>query len=201
MPTFGLYYRIIVKDKNGKVKRRTRWRKSKSLTIGFLKHLQFLMIHAYSGGAQSVSITDIGNTARNFGAAGQYISEELASSGPDNDGTYGIVLGIGIDVVANTDYKLSSIITHGVAAGNLDYGATSFTAAAVVGANVDLVLSRAFYNGSGSTVTVKEMGIYAKGKDDVVTARIICICRDVIASVDILDTETASAQYTFRTTA
>lgn len=201
MPTFGLYYRIVVKDKNGKVKRKTRWRKSKSWTLGFLKHMQYMMLHVYGSVVTAVSITDTGNTARSIGAFVHYFHQCMSAYAADNDGAYGIVLGTGITAVTNSDYKLDTIIAHGTGSGQLDYGASSLTAAAVVGANVDMVLSRAFYNGSGATVTVKEMGIYAKSRDDASQERIFLICRDLIAAVDILDTETASAQYTFRTTA
>lgn len=201
MPTFGLYHRIVVTDKNGKVKRKTRWKKSKSWNIGFLQHLQFMMIHAYGVVAQTITIADITNTARTFGPATTAYDYFLSAYGADNDGSYGIVLGTGVTAVGNTDYKLATIIAHGTGSEQLDYGSSSFTAAAVVGANVDMILSRAFYNGSGATITVKEMGIYVDSYSTDGVVHAFLICRDLIAAVDILDTETASAQYVFRTTA
>ena len=200
MPTFGLYYRIEVKDKNGKVRKRTRWRKAKSWTLQFLQHLEFVTMHAYSGTHGTFTILDTGNTARNFGVSAMGLSEIFAIRAPDDAESYGIILGTSDQAVQNTDYVLIAPIAHGVGIGELDYGASSITTAAVVGANVDLVLSRAFYNGSGAIITVKEIGIYAACKDDGGVVRYLCVCRDVIAPVDILDTETASAQYTLRTT-
>lgn len=201
MPTFGLYYRIVVTDKNGRIKKRTHWKKSKSWTIGFLQHLQFMMCHAYSTTVTNVSIKNTAGANQSFGQSGQVWQEELSALGPDNTATYGIVLGTGTTGVTNIDYKLDTIIAHGTGSGQLDYGASSVTAAQVVGVNVDLVMSRAFYNGSGATVTVKEMGIYVLTRDYVSNVAYILICRDITTSTDVLDTETVSAQYTFRTTA
>jgi hypothetical protein len=192
---------MVVTDKNGKIKRRTRWRKSRSLTIGFLKHLQFITIHALNGVSDVVAIVDTGGVSRNFSEIGLEDIRKFAMAGPDNVSTYGIVVGTGSNAVANSDYSLQTQIAHGTGSTQLDYGATSYTAAQIVGVNVDLILSRALYNGSGATITVTEMGIYVASYDTGTVARYICVCRDLIAAVQVLDTETASAQYTFRTTA
>jgi hypothetical protein len=106
------------------------------------------------------------------------------------------------DAESNTDYKLQHQVSDGVAAGTLDYGGQSFTAVpAVVGGNVDCIINRAFYNGSGGTVTVKEVGIYAAWVNGYAAQfYLFCIIRDLLgADVPVLDAETLTVEYTLRT--
>jgi len=201
MPTFGLYYRIVVKDKNGKIVRKTRLRKSHSLVLNFLKLFEAVTAHAYGVNPAYVSITNTDGVAKSFPNLANALAYSQAFLPPVDSTTHGIILGTGTTAAANTNTKLETPIGQGVGAGQLDHGAGSYTSARVVGGNVDFVLSRSFYNGSGNTITVKEMGVYMAQMASDGVAYSICIIRDIIAFVDILDTETASAQYTFRTTA
>jgi hypothetical protein len=54
---------------------------------------------------------------------------------------------------------LQTLIANGSAAGNLLYQATSVCAAAIVGANTDLVIARVLVNSSTAPVTIYEVGL------------------------------------------
>jgi len=180
------YYEILVHDKNGKLLRKTRRRKSKSFVIGFLGTLW--------GQYQSatVAVVDTGGLSR-----GVDILTDGAIQLGDGASLFGIVVGTGTTTPTNSDNKLATQITHGTGAGQLSHGSHSFTDPAVVGTNVDAVVSRAFYNGSGATITVREIGIYVRAD----TTWYFCIIRDVLAAaVSVANTETLTVQYTFRTT-
>lgn len=205
MAKVELMYRVLVKDKNGKLVKKTRWRKSKSYTIAFLKHIDVFFNHIYNTVGTTVSIIDIGNVARDVrawttidGASGKY----MTVLSPDNSSSYGIQVGSGVTAPTNVDYALETQIAHGVGAGQLDYGAHSRTAAGVVGANVDFIISRAFYNGSGGNVGVNEIGMAcATAEYNTWTARYFLLIRDVLPStVTVADTQTLTVQYTLRTT-
>jgi hypothetical protein len=194
-----LYYRTIVTDKNGKVVKRSRWRKSRSFVIAYLQHIDSALAHAYGSPLLSVSIKDTGGVIRTI-PGGSDAKTIMACFAPDNDDTYGIVVGTGTTAPTNTDYNLGAKIAHGTGAGQLDYGAHSRTAPTVVGANVDYVISRSFYNGSGASITVNEIGIIVSTYDTGVFQRFFLIVRDVIAPVTVNDTQTLTVQYTWRTT-
>ena len=198
--TIRLYYRVTVTDREGRIKSRTRLRKSHSFVLQFVQMLEYLMRHGVAGSSVIVSVKDVGNTARDVTTAALASNKHFGFLAGDDISTYGIVVGTGTGAEANTDYKLGTQIAHGVGAGQLDYGAQSFTAAAVVGANVDLVLYRPFYNGSGNTITVNEIGMYHGSHDTSDTARYFCTVRDVVAATNVLNTETVTVQYTLRTT-
>ena len=196
MAKIELLYRVLVHDKTGKVVKRTRWRKSKSFV------LQFMMFVERNLHGNILATLDTGNVSRTVpstASAGWTFHAVTCNSG-DNDDNFGIVIGTGVTPPENDDYALETQIAHGTGAGQLDYGAHNWTATAIVGANVDLVVSRSFYNGSGSTVTVNEIGIYVKSYS-AATPYYFCVVRDVLAAgVDVLDTQTLTVQYTLRTT-
>jgi hypothetical protein len=151
--------------------------------------------HAYNVNGVSVNVIDVTNTSRVLiitSTAGYYKFSVFA---PDNTSTYGIVVGTGTTTPTNSDYKLETQIAHGTASGQLDYGAHSRTESKVVGSNVDFVISRTFYNGSGASITVKEIGIYCQSE-----SYYFCLVRDVITPIDVANTQTLTVQYTLRTT-
>ena len=198
----GLYYRCIVTDKNGKVVKRTHWKKSRSFVLQFLQHIQFMSHTAYAVIRTPIHITDVGDVSQLM-RSDPYLSSVFSIFAPDNIDTYGFVVGTDdgtLYALANGNYKLGAEIAHGTGAGQLDYGAHSQTAPAVVGANVDWVVSRTFYNGSGATITVKEIGIYCSTMNQAATQCFFCIVRDIITSISVANTQTLTVQYTFRTT-
>lgn len=81
---------------------------------------------------------------------------------PAGEGVYcGIVVGssgAGFDI---GQYNLQSPISHGVAAGNLQYAAQMYPSVVVAEdqSSISLVLARDFGNASGSDVTIAEVGL------------------------------------------
>ena len=129
--------------------------------------------HPYGVAMDSVTIKDTsnGNRACTFGnstGTGQ-IQYLWAFEAPATNSTYGILVGTGTMAPANTDYTIQTQTAHGTSANQLQYQATSVGAAAVVGSNVDRVVMRIFVNGSGGTITLKEIGIVWYGYGDGVT--------------------------------
>jgi hypothetical protein len=198
MANVELLYRVLVKDENGKVVKKTKWRKSRSFVIAYMQHMQLLM------NTVNVAMIDTGNVSRTVMHPYQAAFTQhpiLDVNAGDNADTFGLVVGTGTTAPTNTDYALATQIAHGTGAGQLDYGAHSFTAPAVVAGNIDFIISRSFYNGSGATITVREIGIYCMSTDTGTALRYFCVVRDVLASsVDVLATQTLTVQYTLRTT-
>jgi len=203
MAKIGLYYKIIVRDKHGKIKRQTRRRKANSCVLGFLAMVEGAITHQFQVQTVVNSVCkDINNVTTGFGMSAGAASYSLfALFAADNNDAYGIVAGTGTTPVTNSDYKLETKIAHGTGSGQLDYGAHSVVNAQVVGSNVDLVLSRTLYNGSGATVTIKEIGMYIYGYTPVTGAATVCIVRDVVSDTPVANGETATVQYTVETTA
>lgn len=196
-----LFYRLLIHDKHGRLIKRTRLRRVHSFVIAYLQCIQYMSQHAY--GVNSVIMVDIkdtGGVISGFRAwSTLYTNKCFSIDAPDNEGNYGIVVGTGITPPTNGDYALASKIAHGVGVGELDYGAHNFTNAGVVGSNVDFVISRSFYNGSGATITVKEIGIIVATIDTNSVERHLLILRDITTPMDVLDTQTLTVQYTIRT--
>jgi len=190
------YYRILKHGPDGKLLKDTGLLPSHSYVIQFLALFDAIWrpsdrAATDTSGANSVML-DISEWTSKFGRG---------NSGVGND-TYGIVVGTNAGTTAedNENYALDTKILHdgAGAAGKLNYQATSFVAPHVDAPNVDLHISRAFLNETGSTITVKEIGMIIKNTDD---TKYHLILRDVVADEDILDDYTLTVVYTLRTTA
>jgi len=127
-----VYLTVMVKDKNGKVVYRRRY-KSRSFVVGFLNALYDDFINAtFSGG-------------------------NLPELNAPN-----IVVGSGTTKPSITDGGLTSQIGNGTGAGQLQYGADSLTTPIINTNNnsASFTWSKSFTNGSGGNVTVAEVGAY-----------------------------------------
>lgn len=195
-----LYYRLIIKDKDGNIIRKTRQRKCKSFVIGFLQHIDMMLSALYGNDGPAITIKDTSNTNRTIRSSSFSTYYSMSSFAPDNNQYYGVVVGTGLTSPTNNNYALETQIAHGTGAGQLDYGAHSRTAAAVVGSNVDYIISRSFYNGSGGTIVINEIGLICYTKDSAGTERLFLLIRDVITPIAVYNTQTVTAQYTLRTT-
>lgn len=137
---------------------------------------------------QDVTGSSIPNLSFNGAAADQYL---------------GIVVGTGTTAVTISDNSLETIINHGIGAGQLSYGAVSFTDPAVSGATARYVATRTFTNNSGGSITVNESGVYANGLYSTPNSYFkYCIIRDIIAGgVAVADGKVLTVQYTIGVTA
>ena len=80
------------------------------------------------------------------------------------DATFGIVVGTGTTAVAITDYVLQTLIAHGGGSGQLSYGAVSVDTNILTSGSTDwFTISRSFTNGSGSDITIEEIGLIFSG--------------------------------------
>ena len=189
------FIEVKVNDKNGKlISKKTK--ESKSFLIGFLGLLEGLL----RGNVASSTVKDVLNSLEDFPDATSNASYIMGVWGADDDATFGIVVGTGNTAPDNTDYKLETPIAHGVAATQLDYNGTSYVAAQVVGANVDLQIIRTFTNGSGGTIVVEEVGIYATAVETGAANKVLAIIRDITGGVTVLNTQVLTVTYTLRTT-
>ena len=189
-----LLIRLVVRDPDGKILSDTGQKPSKSFVIQFLE-----FIYGLFDGAAVIDATDVDNAENYIYWGGREADLQLHVLAPINTSIYGIVVGTGDTAETNTDYKLDVQLTEGVGAGNITHGAMVVGTTAVVGANVDLLLNRAFPNNTGSTITVKEAGLYTEL--EFVPFKYHCIIRDVLGTpIDIPDLCALTVYYTLRTT-
>jgi len=189
-----LLIRCVVTDPDGKVISDTGNKKARSFLIQFLEY-----IGAMFDDPGTVDATATDGTEDMLYWPGQAGGVQFMADAGVNIGTHGLVVGTGDTAPTNTDYSLETKIAEGAGAGQLTHGVVVFTAAAVVGANVDMIIQRAFTNNSGSTITVKEAGIYTEMT--VVGPYYHCIVRDVLGvPVDVPNRCSLAVYYTFRTT-
>jgi len=96
------------------------------------------------------------------GAPGYYC---LSLCAPDNNDSYGIVVGSGTKPVVISDYNLASKISHGTGSGQLDYNPTTVDDLVIdtsVSPPVAIIrMRRTFTNLSGANVTINEVGLIA----------------------------------------
>ncbi len=194
-----LLIRAIVRDPDGKVISDTEQKPAKSFVIQFL---EFVAAMFYATGDTPATAIDGGEEY--FYAPTLRFEMAFRAIAPVSNSDYGIVIGTGDTAETNEDYKLETQLTQGAGAGNITYGATIIEAVAVVGPNVDLETKRTFTNNTGSTITVKEAGMYTwsffyNGFPDFQGHH--CIIRDVLgAPVDVPDKCSLTVYYTLRTT-
>lgn len=187
-----LLLRAVVKDPDGKIISDTGKKPAKSFVIQFLEFIYALQ----SGVATTATATD--GTEDMIYTINQPSTEIFNIKAPINEDGYGIVVGTGDTPVTNTDYVLETQLTEGLGVGNITHGEQVVGTAAVVGANVDLEITRTFINDTGSNITVNEAGVYVM---IVAMTFIHCILRDIIAGGVVLpDKCSLTIIYTMRTT-
>ena len=191
-----LLLRLVVHDEKGRIISDTGHKPSRSFVIQFLEFLY----GAFRG--STVNATDVSGAEtgiyRTAPAAHKMWRQQCQINAGANVSLYGQVVGTGDTAATNTDNKLETQLTHGVGAGNISHGAQTVDAVAIVGVNVDMVCKRSFTNNTGSTITIKEVGIYKRTEVDSTYHMLI---RDVlVASVDVADKCSLTVYYTLRTT-
>lgn len=126
-------------------------RKSHSFVIGFMGGLS-AQLQATTTTAKYTSIagatTALTDSAVNF--------QSIAGATVTN---LGILVGSGTTTPAPGDSKMTTLITSGSGAGQLEYGASAATDGVIVGGTVLTSCTRTFNNASGAGVTVNEIGL------------------------------------------
>ena len=187
-----LLLRCIVRDPDGKIITDTGRKPAKSFVIQFLEFLYYMFKYDAN---ETATATDGTEDGFYYQIAEAY--RDLRVDAGVSVATYGVVVGTGDTAETNADFALETQIAEGAGAGQLVHGSTTVGDPAVVGANVDLEVRRAFTNASGNTITVKEAGIYTMA----IETYFHCIVRDVLAAeIDVPDKCSLSVIYTLRTT-
>jgi hypothetical protein len=200
----GLEYEVEVRDKNGKLISRHHG-KSHSWLKQFILMMMAEWQYSYGGGnPTSVPVNDETGTWRNMppDCLQDFQWNAWAINAPAGDSTYGVKVGGGDAPNTLQTYALASQIIHGTSSGQLIYGAHTIESVINPSGN-DLTFrtTRAFTNNSGSSVTVKEIGIATKRKDQGATARTFLFVRDVLPSpVSVPDSASLTIRYTVKIT-
>lgn len=177
---------------HGVLKRTTGEMKSHSFVLQFLQHIEVIFAHLASVAPDFVYVLDSTNTSRTLYTIA---NSTLALEAPATNEYYGILVGTGVTAPANTDYTMQTKVAHGSTANKLQYGACAVNAAGIVGANVDLVITRIFINGSGGAITLREIGLA-----NYYTATLYFLFTHDAVNQAIANTEVALVSYDFRTT-
>ena len=199
-PTIQLLHRIDIYDKNGKLVKTTGDMKSHSFVLQFLQMMEIHMAHAFGSNPDSIQVKDTGGILRTWSyTSAQYLPYLFTTEAEANNVEYGILVGTGTTTPAQDDYALETKILHGSTSGKLQYGATVVNEAAIVGSNVDMVVTRTFINASGATITIREVGLAVYERWSGSTAYYFLWAHDSVnQSVD--NTYVAVVTYTLRTT-
>ena len=189
------YYRILMHDPDGNLVKDTGLIPSGSYVIQFLELMESLF-----------NITN--KNAKDVNAASSQIITTSADvntkgrvDGAIGDDTHGIVVGTnaGSTPEDNENYRLDTKILHSATgeAGKLNYRNVTFVPPYELSGNIDLDISRAFLNETGSTITINEIGIICKNTSLSVYHLLL---RDVVAAENVPDGNTLTVVYTLRTT-
>ena len=113
------YLKIKVTDENGKCIYYRRYR-SRSFVIGFLNVI-----------FTNLSGQGVTNTSTNGTQYTANIEDEINVNDSSNDDNYGIQIGTGTTTPSIVDSRLSSLITNGTGAGQMQYGGVNVTVSEV----------------------------------------------------------------------
>ena len=160
MTGFKTHVQVEVKDKTGKVIKRSR----KKLCKSYVKQIMSFLFLFGKSSNQDIKDTDgtVKTVALVLSATDACIGAMEAYA---EDDTYGIQVGIGITEPLIEDYKLETRIANGLGDGELSYGTTIIDAVVIVGNMAKIVISRPFTNNSGENIDVTEVGLAVKFKD------------------------------------
>lgn len=193
-----LLIRTVVKDPDGKIINDSGQHPAKSFVLQFLEFIRYFF--DATGISQKATATDGSEDNIYYSTSLCDVHFYVDAPGALEYGpNWGIVIGTGNTPATNTDYKLETKLSPP----NITCGDSTVGVAAVVGANVDLTITRAFTNNTGSTITVREAGMYSRFKGGGAPASGLyhCIIRDVLApEVTLPDKCTLTVYYTIRTT-
>jgi hypothetical protein len=166
LPKAVIEFEVI--DKNGKLLHKGKF-PAKSW-VGNIVGLLSGIISMWSAASSGIygttpsrsDLTDTGGNARGICIAcgtGQFPT--LGGCAPAGDVTAGIVVGSSDAPVSIGQFTLQSQIAHGTGSGQLQYGATTVESLAK-NSSWYFRIVRTFTNGSGATVTVREIGLYVR---------------------------------------
>jgi len=186
-----------VRDVNGKLihKRKFRGMSWVGNIVGYICGLFKLWVNTnancWGSPLSPEVVNDTGNTARGVGiSSGAEVVTTVGGCAPAGDTSAGIVVGSSSSPVTINDYALGGLIAHGTGAGQLLYGATTVEDLVKTANSWTFRIVRAFTNGSGATITVREIGLYLR------IPYTIMFARDVLPTpIDIPNGATLTVRY------
>ena len=154
-----LYYKLELRDKDGKLLNRPRMKRADSYVQGFVSYL-----YSHLAADESYLALD---------ARGTLTHPRSPSDANDYDGrmdgnasqslwSRGLVFGHGDTAVTISDSKLGTIAISGTLAGQLVYQGVTFSTTNTVGAKLSYTISRSATNQTGVAMTIKEIGGHAR---------------------------------------
>lgn len=146
------------------------------------------------GSSETTTATDTGGTSRTLGVS----ALAWGCNALINDDTFGIVVGTGSSAVTLTDTRLGGKISHGTGVNQLSYAAVQFDQAVTVDPTTYFRVKRQLTNNTTGSITINEIGIYAKGNS---SGHIFLTIRDIVSGGFIVSgSQTVEAFYTIPTT-
>jgi hypothetical protein len=198
---------LEVRDRNGKLISRKK-APARSWLKAFIVMLkgEFATRHGTTTGNANVSVVDETGTARTYplhiatSYSPYYMN--LSTLGDAGDVTQGIIVGTSDTPNTLTTYALGGKISHGSGSGQLVYGAETLEDVTNPSGNdLQFRITRTFTNNSGSTITVKEVGLLVKKYDASISSKSFLVARDVLPSpVDVPDGATLTIRYVVKIT-
>jgi len=191
--TLAIEYRVVVRDRFGRVMERVGWRHSRSFVKQFIQILEC--------GMRNVNVTgvkDTGGVEREIGSPDLYsepLIDCMAGAGVDD---YGILVGTGTTTPAPTDYTLEALIPHGSASGQLDYAGCGYISTYISNGNIIFEVTRTFTNLSGATIGIREVGLVSRTYY-VATRGYFLLARDLYTH-DLADGASITFSYRIRVT-
>ena len=173
---------------------------------GTLKEHQVKKSESYVRQFFDLQIVDVAGARRDVAVS----SLNFDCAAVANIDSYGVVVGVGSNAPTISDYALQTRISHGVSAGQLQYGGVAFGLPTCNLTTSHFTVTRDFANSSGNPIAVYEIGLYVKGDMPVLlkdstsrgndsyspTVMYFCTIRDVIgAGINILNGETLTVNY------
>lgn len=193
---------LQVHNKNGKLIRRRRQR-CNSLLKAFAFVWHSVMRAAYLRDINDVVMRDTAGAYWTFfKGSTQYFGNAHAGGAPINVDAYGMTVGTGSTGVTLNDYMLSAKISHGSGSGQLQYQACAVDPVTIDGQKSEFIYRRAFINGSGSVINVREVGVVLAMYEIYSNQKNVLILRDVLgAAVPVNNGQTLTVRMKMSVTA
>jgi len=193
-----LAYRVMKQDVKGHMLYDSGVVPSRSFVRQFLDCMKAEMSNGSSSGKDTTgSNVTIPGSRYQYGGWTCY-GLHRADAAEHND-DYGILVGTSDVAPTNSDYAMSSLITDGSGAGQLNYGQMTFYDPLEEAGYIEITMARTFYNAGSDNVVVKEIGFAVHqnfaGKD-------FLWIRDVLDSpITVEPAQTLTVQYIMKTKA
>ena len=184
IPGVHIYIDGVIKE-GDKIVKKVRRQKGHS----FVK--QFAQMLLQQMGPVAITIKDTSNVNQST-----FASYYDAVNAAANEATHGLLVGTSNTGVSISDYKIGTLIAHGINAGQLQYSACVLGAPTWDATSNYFIITRVWTNGSGGNITINEVALCVSsyyGK--------FCYARDVLVSpVTLTNGQNLTINYTIKAT-